>query len=524
MINSKSISIDSDDKNDDYVNDNTESDDYNDSNVENDDSDAENDDSNAENINNQKNNVKLFNIFKENINKLPPNKDIINQVKNELKTKKDIQYYFNAIELLNKHDIKEEKNKKELNYDYLYPHLDDYLFNVKIANKKEFDINKYNIDINENTDFEKEADKVCNQDFQLAPHQQFLKSFLSIYTPYNGILLYHGLGTGKTCSAIGISEETRKYLKYNNINQRIIIVASPNVQQNFRLQLFDENKLTFTGGQWNLENCVGNNILKDLNIFDKNVSRETIIKNINNLINNYYIFVGYIEFANIIIKKSKINDNTSDLSINDKNKLIKNKLEKFFNNRLIIIDEIHNIRNTNDNTNKLVAQNFMLLLKNVSNLKLVLLSATPMYNDYKEIIFLLNILNLNDRRSMIEFADVFNQDGSFKTDNNGIEIGKELLIRKMNGYISYVKGDNPLTFPYRILPEIFNKSKSIKKKKYPTKDIANKLLPSNEKIEFFDLFCNNLSSYQEKVYNYIISKTIVEDAEGYNYTVLQKPL
>ena len=130
-----------------------------------------------------------------------------------------------------------------------------------------------------------------------------------------------------------------------------------------------------------------NSILNDLNIFDNNTPKEIIIKNINNVINNYYIFIGYIEFANLIIKKSKINTDSTSLSEQEKTKIRKIKLEKFFNNRLIIVDEIHNIRNTNDNSNKLVAENFMFLVKNVSNLKLVLLSATPMYNDHKEIIF-----------------------------------------------------------------------------------------------------------------------------------------
>ena len=467
----------------------------------------------------RKKNMNLFNIFKDNINKLPPDKNIIQEVKNDIKNPKDLQYYLNAIELLNSDSI---KNKNILEYDYLYPHLDDKLFNVKIANKKEFAINKYIIDINEETNIEEEAKKICNKEFQLAPHQEFLRSFLSIYTPYNGILLYHGLGTGKTCSAIGIAEQTRKYLKYNNINQRIIIVASPNVQQNFRLQLFDESKLTYTNNQWNLENCVGNEIIKDLNLLDFNESKENIIKHINTLINNYYIFIGYIEFANLIIKKSKINIDKSKFSKIEINKLVKNKLENFFSNRLIIIDEIHNIRNSNDNSNKLVAQNFMFLLKNVSNIKLVLLSATPMYNDYKEIIFLLNLLNLNDRRSTIEFSDVFNSDGSFKKDDFGNEVGKELLVRKMNGYISYVKGDNPLSFPYRILPELFNKSKSIKHKLYPKIDLNNNKI--DEKIIFFDLYCNQIDDYQEKVYKYIISKTFLEDLEGYNYTLLQKPL
>ena len=97
--------------------------------------------------------------------------------------------------------------------------------------------NKLIIKIND--DFEKQSNEICNKDFELAPHQKFIKNFLSMYTPYNGLLLYHGLGTGKTCSAIGVAEETRKYLKFMGYNERIIIVASPNVQDNFYLQLFD---------------------------------------------------------------------------------------------------------------------------------------------------------------------------------------------------------------------------------------------------------------------------------------------
>jgi hypothetical protein len=39
------------------------------------------------------------------------------------------------------------------------------------------------------------------------------------------------------------------------INKRIIIVASPNVQDNFKLQLFDERKLKEVDGIWTVEIC-----------------------------------------------------------------------------------------------------------------------------------------------------------------------------------------------------------------------------------------------------------------------------
>ena len=44
-------------------------------------------------------------------------------------------------------------------------------------------------------------------------------------------------------------------------------------------------------------------------------------------------------------------------------------------------------------------------------------------------------MNLNDKRSTIEVKDVFDSDGNFKINDEGEEIGKELLERKATGYI-----------------------------------------------------------------------------------------
>ena len=42
-------------------------------------------------------------------------------------------------------------------------------------------------------------------------------------------------------------------------------------------------------------------------------------------------------------------------------------------------------------------------------MKLLLLTATPMFNDAKEIIWLTNLMNLNDKRFPIRIGDVFNK-------------------------------------------------------------------------------------------------------------------
>ena len=63
----------------------------------------------------------------------------------------------------------------------------------------------------------------------------------------------------------------------------------------------------------------------------------------------------------------------------------------------------------------------MKLVKSVDNLRLLFLSATPMYNSYKEIIWLINLMNRNDNRSEINIKEIFSKDGNFKLDKDGSE-------------------------------------------------------------------------------------------------------
>ena len=312
---------------------------------------------------------------------------------------KDYNTYLNNKEILNRSYI----TSHSTDYSNLYPSLDDPDFNIKIAEKKEFNDTKYDGTI---YDIEEQAKKLCEADFELVPHQLFVRNFLSFQTPYNSLLLYHGLGTGKTCSAITVAEEMRSYLKQLGITQRIIVVASPNVQENFKLQLFDERKLKLVDGLWNLKACTGNKYLKEINPMNmKGLSKEKVMKQISNIIQNAYLFLGYIEFANYIIKKSAVDEEDPK---KQKSMMIQ-KLKKHFNNRMVIIDEVHNIRISDEKQDKRVAQELFKLVKYVDNLRLLLLSATPMYNSYKEIVWLLNIMNLNDRRSTIEVSDIFDK-------------------------------------------------------------------------------------------------------------------
>ena len=75
-----------------------------------------------------------------------------------------------------------------------YPIMSDSMLQQKIALKKEFQY-KYDGSIKDIVE-EDHAGRICNE-IILKPHQLFVKSFISERTPYNGILLYHGMGSGK---------------------------------------------------------------------------------------------------------------------------------------------------------------------------------------------------------------------------------------------------------------------------------------------------------------------------------------
>ena len=102
-----------------------------------------------------------------------------------------------------------EKNKVNDKYN-LYPLLEDKEFNSKLMKRKEYENMIYNTpDLSRS--MENVTDEICNKKvFELNTHQTFVQNFMSSQTPYNSLLLFHGLGTGKTCSAIATCEEYRE--------------------------------------------------------------------------------------------------------------------------------------------------------------------------------------------------------------------------------------------------------------------------------------------------------------------------
>ena len=55
---------------------------------------------------------------------------------------------------------------------------------------------------------------------------EIVKDYINLYTPYRGLLLYHGLGSGKTCSSIAIAEGMKSARK-------VIIMTPASLRRNY---------------------------------------------------------------------------------------------------------------------------------------------------------------------------------------------------------------------------------------------------------------------------------------------------
>ena len=406
---------------------------------------------------------------------------------------------------------KAKKTIESINYNYdgvenkinykPYPDYNNPNFVKEISSKKEFDYNKNEFNYNS------EYNPCDAKDFELSNHQIFLKNFMNNKTPYKGLLLYHGVGTGKTCSAVSIAENFRDIYgrrgKKGEEDKRIIVlVPNTNVENGWRRNIFDINK-----GD---AQCTGNTFFNELNeLNDKSDNTEKINKKVNKIINKYYDFYGYREFANKIDRIIKENININPLKPGDDieqwkeqiNLKRRNVIKELFSNKLIIVDEVHNLRSTEKNEEKKESlRRLEEIAENTDNLKLVLLSATPMFDNKNEIEWLINLLLRNDKRETISIKDILKKDGS---------LNEKLLKQKCRGYISYLRGENPQSFPIRLHPcdngdkECYDPTKLPHKDyRYPKKDIfGNPIM--RDKIEFtklyFDAYQGAQLNYNEKL-------------------------
>ena len=202
-------------------------------------------------------------------------------------------------------------------------------------------------------------------EFTLKEHQKIIKEYM-IQLDTRGILLFHGLGSGKSCTSITTIE---------SILQNILDeLSSINSEIEIDLNSIYKNMYVFTPAS------LRDNYKNELSFCGKKIKE---YKNDNKLSDEFIKFINY---------NSK--DYEKKLISNDSNET------NLLDNSIIIIDEIHNLalqisNSILGNTNNVNTDSIFKLYKlicNAKNSKLIFLSGTPIINYPYELLIIVNLL------------------------------------------------------------------------------------------------------------------------------------
>ncbi len=240
----------------------------------------------------------------------------------------------------------------------------------------------------------------------LLTHQKIVRDYLNIYSPYRGLLLFHGLGSGKTCSSIAIAEGLKTFKK-------IVVMTPASLRMNYIeemkskcgdlmykknqywefidsrgnpeltkilsqiLMLPDDKFVRSTHGAWMV------NVTKPSNYETELTPAQRILvdRQIDEMISAKYEFINYNG-----LRAEKLKSMTDGYTHNP------------FDNTVVVIDEAHNF--VSRIVNKLkrptsMAYRLYHFLLTAQNAKVVLLTGTPIINYPNEIAVLFNILRGN---------------------------------------------------------------------------------------------------------------------------------
>ncbi len=402
-------------------------------------------------------------------------------------------------------DIKYEYYKKhpdQISNDLLYPIFYDPKFAEKIFRKAEFYKNK--LEKIKPSDAARIIEERQRGDTSLAQHQRFLKNFMASNTPYNGVLIFHGLGVGKTCAAIAIAETLKTSVLENG--QKINIIHKPNFNRD---EIFDIEK--FKNGQ---NQCAGDNYTTDFKNQETvkkcqsgNTESCKIIKyRVDKIIKTTYNFYGALEWAKFVLRE--LQKATRGVPEDKKEMIEINKIRKMFSNSVLIIDEAHNIKDPGESKTKFVPPILMKVLEYAENLKLVLLTGTPMFNEPSDLISIINYLLANDKRPILRESEIFNSDGTFTAN------GREILENYSRGYVSFMRSEDPIKFPIRLSPSINSGASGIIPfDRYPRKDIFGQPLQSKDRIKHLEIIGCPMNKAQAEIYETYVKKRTGDDRE-----------
>lgn len=288
------------------------------------------------------------------------------------------------------------------------------------------------------------------EEFSLMGHQKIVRDYINMFTPYRGALLYHGLGSGKTCSSIAIAEGMKN-------DKKIIVMTPASLRRNYYEELKKCGDTMYRKNQyWEFVTATAENIntlSSVLNLTVEYIRREggawlvnatkpsnfdalddiqkiSLDKQLDEMIRYKYQFISYNG-----LRPSHITALTKGGKINP------------FDNAVIIVDEAHNlvsrIVNKLEKSQSSTSTSIYDLLMKADNTKIILLSGTPIINYPNEIAILFNML-----RGYIKtwhFSLSINSERRVTTDTFKSMFKSTILGGNVADYIDYNSSGTMLT-------------------------------------------------------------------------------
>lgn len=242
----------------------------------------------------------------------------------------------------------------------------------------------------------------------LFPFQKFVREYINESTPYRGVLLFYGLGAGKTRTSIAACDS---FLK---AGKDVVVIAPAILRENFKIEYYAHPPPTLRG-------------------------------NPERGLEDRFTFMNYNGGASFARSKATQEPGRFDLIDLD--------------NKVLIIDEVHNLVSTI--VNAMRSKRFRGIsiynkIMSAKNLRIIALSGTPIINFPFEVAVLMNILvgyrnddmspwtGVGPRRTVFpESEDEFNAIYLDTTNSKSFQIRPEAVRSfrdRLVGYISYYAG------------------------------------------------------------------------------------
>jgi len=274
--------------------------------------------------------------------------------------------------------------------------------------------------VNKCIEVDRDGDKPVHEFIELNPTQKFISKFFCPDSPYKGILLWHSVGTGKTCTAVATASASFETAGYS-----ILYVTRTTLKSGMWKNIFDQICHSV------LKNRLENGLIlhKDQNRRKRQIS------------NKWLEPMSYKQFSNLLLGK-----NTTYNILKERN-----GTADILKKTLIIIDEAHKLyggdlkaieRPDTDIMERLIMNSYKKSGKD--SCKIMLMTATPFTNSPLELFSLINMFytDASDKitTDMTEFKKQY-----MNADNILSDSGLRNLANKLSGYISYLNREKDAT-------------------------------------------------------------------------------